>query len=92
LYAAIPEASPLHERPEKRVVLVKNFDTDDVAIVDATDPRAMRIQAGSRLRRARISIMRSGGLRSALTEGSGLSARNEEQISCTSSTSRRESF
>jgi DNA-binding beta-propeller fold protein YncE len=40
-----PGGITLHERPEKRVVLVKNFDTDDVAIVDATDPRAMRIQA-----------------------------------------------
>jgi DNA-binding beta-propeller fold protein YncE len=40
-----PRGITLHERPEKRVVLVKNFDTDDVAIVDATDPRAMRIQA-----------------------------------------------
>jgi DNA-binding beta-propeller fold protein YncE len=40
-----PGGITAHERPEKRVVLVKNFDTDDVAIVDATDPRAMRIQA-----------------------------------------------
>ena len=40
-----PGGITLHERPEKRVVLVKNFDTDDVAIVDATDPKAMRIQA-----------------------------------------------
>jgi DNA-binding beta-propeller fold protein YncE len=40
-----PGGITLRERPEKRVVLVKNFDTDDVAIVDATNPKAMRIQA-----------------------------------------------
>ncbi|MCX7753573.1 MAG: pre-peptidase C-terminal domain-containing protein [Blastocatellia bacterium] len=40
-----PSGITLSERSEKRIIAVKNFTTDDVTIVDATDPTNLRVQA-----------------------------------------------
>lgn len=40
-----PGGITLSEQPEKRIIAVKNFTSDDVTIVDATDPTNLRVQA-----------------------------------------------
>lgn len=40
-----PGGITMSEQPGKRIILVKNFTSDDVSIVDATDPTDLRLQA-----------------------------------------------
>ncbi|HXF05618.1 MAG TPA: pre-peptidase C-terminal domain-containing protein [Blastocatellia bacterium] len=40
-----PGGITLNEQPVKRIIAVKNFTSDDVTIVDATDPTNLRVQA-----------------------------------------------